>query len=328
MISTIESVGITVADMGRSIEFYTTVLACQKTSDLEVSGEDIDRLYNFSNARLRVVRMQLGNETIELIEFLTHKGRPIPPDSRSNDRWFQHLAIVVRDMDQAAQHLRQHGVTQISPTPQTLPAWNPVAGNIQSFYFKDLEGHDLELIHFPKDKGDPKWQNSTAALFLGIDHTAIAIASTDASRAFYCNQLGMKLQQESQNFGPEQERLSGISKVQVRISSLKAATGLGVELLEYEKPSPGRSMPVDTQANDLWFCQTTIVVEDLAAAIAEIRQSKIHQLKISSSKILSSLALGLNQVCLLQDPDGHTIRLVEKVIAQPPQLIEKNQGIA
>lgn len=307
----IESIGMTIADMERSLDFYTAVLSCKKISDSEVAGVEFDQLYGLSNVRLRVAKLQLGNETFKLTEFLTPKGRLIPLDSRSNDRWFQHMAIVVRDMEQAYQHLRQHWVPQTSPNPQTLPEWNPVAGDIQSFYFKDFDGHNLELIHFPAGKGDLKWQRSTERLFLGIDHTAIVIANTAASRAFYCDRLGMKLQQESQNFGSEQERLSGISGVQVQISSLKAPAGLGIELLEYVEPNRGRPIPTDTHANDIWFWQTTIVIEDV---IAKVQQLQATQFQLISSEVIpvSESALGFNQGFLIQDPDGHTIRLVKQ----------------
>jgi catechol 2,3-dioxygenase-like lactoylglutathione lyase family enzyme len=304
----VESIAIPIADMERSLDFYTTVLSCQKISDSEVAEVEFEQLYGLSNVRLRVAKLQLGNQTIELIEFLTPPGRPMPPDSRSNDRWFQHMAIVVRDMEQAYQHLRQHWVPQTSPNPQTLPKWNPVAGDIQSFYFKDPDGHNLELIHFPADKGDPKWQHLTEALFLGIDHTAIAVANTAASLTFYCDQLGMELQQESQNFGLEQERLSGIGGVKVQISSLKAATGLGIELLEYVAPKHGRPIPTDTQANDLWCWQTIVAVED---AIAKVQQLQTAGFQPISAPIMpvSGSALEPSQGFLIQDPDCHTIRL-------------------
>ena len=306
-IAAIASVNLTIADMERSLSFYIDVLGCKKICDREVAGVECDRLYGLPNVRLRVVQLQLGKETIELIEFLTPKGRPIPADSRSHDRWFQHLAIVVSDMSKAYQHLRQHWVPQTSPNPQTLPAWNPVAGDIQSFYFKDLDGHNLELIQFPPDKGDPKWQQATEALFLGIDHTAIVVADTAASRAFYCDQLGMQLQQESQNSGSEQERLSGISEVQVQISSLKAPSGLGLELLAYVAPNDGRSMPADTQPNDLWVCQTTIVVQKTTTAAQQLALSSSM---MSPVVVVSEPVLGFKQGFLMSDPDGHLLRIV------------------
>ncbi|HXU40661.1 MAG TPA: hypothetical protein VN937_30170 [Blastocatellia bacterium] len=42
---------------------------------------------------MRVARLKLGDEFIELTECLTPRGRPVTVDSRSNDRWFQHVAI-------------------------------------------------------------------------------------------------------------------------------------------------------------------------------------------------------------------------------------------
>jgi catechol 2,3-dioxygenase-like lactoylglutathione lyase family enzyme len=305
----VESIGMTVGEMERSLTFYTTVLSCKKISDIVLTGVEFDRLYGLSNVRVRVAKLQLGSETIELTEFLTPKGRPIPPNSRSNDRWFQHMAIVVQDMKQAYQKLRDRQAPQTSSNPQTLPGWNPVAGGIQSFYFKDPDGHNLELIHFPAGKGDPKWQRSTGSLFLGIDHTAIVVANTAASRAFYCDQLGMKLQQESQNFGSEQEHLSGISGVQVQISSLKAPTGLGIELLEYRSPNHGRPIPPDTHANDLWFWQTMVKMD----MITQVQPQQAAQLQFISSKDIpvSAPASGFKEGFLLPDPDGHTIRLVK-----------------
>ena len=63
---------------------------------------------------MRIVRMQLGNEYLDLTEYLAPRGRSIPADSRSNDLWFQHIAIVVRDMDQAFEKLRALKVQRIT----------------------------------------------------------------------------------------------------------------------------------------------------------------------------------------------------------------------
>lgn len=130
-------------------------------------------------------------------------------------------------MEQAYQQLEHYDgpygiLSETSSSPQTLPNWNRVSGGIQAFYFKDPDGHNLELIHFPDSKGKDEWHQfaSTSPLFLGIDHTAIVIANTIVSRAFYCDLLGLTLKQESRNLGLEQERLSDVAKVRVYISSL------------------------------------------------------------------------------------------------------------
>src|SRR5262249_38354332 len=72
-----------------------------------------------------------------------------------NDRWFQHVVIIVRDMDRAYAHLRAHGIAHASTEPQRLPDWNPGAGGIKAFYFRDPDGHFLEILSFPPGKGDP-----------------------------------------------------------------------------------------------------------------------------------------------------------------------------
>lgn len=109
-VQAVASVGMTVSDMDRILEFYTKTLPFRKISDVEVWGSEYERLQGVFGVRMRVVQLQLGSEVIELIDYLTPEGRPIPADSRSNDLWFQHIAIVVSDMDRAYQHLRQHGI--------------------------------------------------------------------------------------------------------------------------------------------------------------------------------------------------------------------------
>src|SRR6266513_1550797 len=149
----VESVGMTVSDMDRAVEFYSA-LAFQKVSDVEFLGEQYEHLEGFFGARMRIVRMQLVNEFVDLTEYLAPRGRPIPVDSRSNDLWFQHIAIVVRDMDQAFAKLRELKVQFVSTAPQTLPASIPAAAGIKSFYFRDPDQHNLEVICFPPGKGD------------------------------------------------------------------------------------------------------------------------------------------------------------------------------
>src|SRR5205823_8428086 len=206
---TVKSVGMTVSDMDRSVAFYSE-LAFQKVSDVEVLGEQYEHLEGVFGARMRIVRMQLGHEYVDLTEYLAPHGRTIPPDSRSNDLWFQHIAIVARNMDEAFAKLRELKVQFVSTAPQTLPLSLKSAAGIKAFYFRDPDEHNLEVICFPPDKGDPRWQAKTGQLFLGIDHTAIAVSNTIASLHFYHDLLGLRKVGESENFGTEQEHLNQV----------------------------------------------------------------------------------------------------------------------
>jgi catechol 2,3-dioxygenase-like lactoylglutathione lyase family enzyme len=260
---------------------------------------------------MKVVRMKLGAETIELTQYLAPEGRPIPADWRSNDHWFQHIAIVVSDMDEAYRHLRGHKVRHASTGPQTIPASNRAAGGIRAFYFKDPDGHNLEIIYFPAGKGDPRWQQQTDKLFLGIDHTAIVVANTQNSLNYYRDLLGLKLTGESINHGTEQEHLNNVAGARLRISGLKAARGPGIEFLEYLNPRDGRPAPKDTRANDLWHWQTTLVTDSAVSAAEKIRAAKR---RVVSPAIATTpeKALGFAKGFLARDPDGHGLVFVER----------------
>lgn len=263
-VQAVVDVGMTVGDLDRSVAFFTGVLEFEKVSEREASGPGFERLQEVPGARARIARLRLGKETIELTQYLAPAGRPVPADSRSHDRWFQHVAIVVRDMDAAYLRLREHKVTHSSSGPQTLPEWNRAAGGIRAFYFKDPDGHPLEILQFPSGKGDARWQRSSGPLFLGIDHTAIVVADTDRSLAFYRDRLGMKLAGESENYGTEQEHLNAVFGARLRIIALRAAEGPGIELLEYLAPSDGRPAPGDVRSSDLIHWQTRLRAADAA----------------------------------------------------------------
>jgi catechol 2,3-dioxygenase-like lactoylglutathione lyase family enzyme len=311
LIRAVGPVGMTVGDMERSIAFYRDVLQFEPVSDVEVWGEDYERLQGVFGLRMRVVRMRLGDEAIELTEYLTPRGRPIPGDSRSHDRWFQHVAIIVRDMDRAYARLRQHRVQHASPAPQRLPDWNPSAGGIRAFYFKDPDGHPLEILWFPPDKGDARWRRPGDRLFLGIDHTAIVVGDTARSLRCYRDTLGLRVAGESDNHGPEQERLNQVFGARLRITTLRAPRGPGVEFLEYLTPRDGRPIPADARANDLAHWQTTLVSEDAEGVARAVRGSACAMLS-PGVVAPAGRALGLTRGFLLRDPDGHVL-----AVAQP-----------
>ena len=310
LIRAVGAVGLTVRNLERSTAFYSGVLGFEKVSDVEVMGEDYERLQGVFGLRMRIVRMRLGDEAIELTEYLTPRGRLIPVDSRSNDRWFQHIAIIVTDIDRAYASLRQHRVEHASPAPQRLPDWNVDAGGIRAFYFKDPDGHPLEILWFPVGKGDPKWHRPSDRLFLGIDHTAIVVSDTAQSLRCYRDTLGLRVVGESENYGPGQERLNNVFGARLRITALRAQAGPGVELLEYLTPRDGRAVPADARANDLAHWQTTLVSQDAGAVARGIRGSPCAML---SPSVVSPTdrALGFAKGLLIRDPDGHALAVVQ-----------------
>jgi len=287
----VDSVAMTVSDMNRAIDFYTHVLTFEKVADREVAGDEYEHLFGVFGLRVRSVRLRLGEEYLELMQFLAPQGRPVPRDSHSNDRWFQHIAIIVTDMSAAYARLRSFNVEYASSGPQRLPDWNPNAGGIEAFYFRDPDGHNLEVLAFPPDKGPAHWHVKDGRLFLGIDHTAIVVSDTDASLHFYRDMLGLRVVGTSDNYGSEQEHLNNVFGAHLRITTLRAAHGPGVEFLEYLAPRTGRSIPADTQANDLWYWQINMRT---APAVVFAGTATLHD-----------GLLGWSAGTIAHDPDGH-----------------------
>jgi len=306
-VSAVDTIGFTVSNMDRAVDFYTRVLTFEKESDVELAGRDYELLTGVFGARLRVVKLRLGNEVLELTEYLAQKGQSMPSGVRANDRVFQHAAIIVRDMDEAYARLRQFTVEHASTAPQRLPDWNPNAGGIRAFYFRDPDRHFLEILQFPPGKGLDRWHRSDR-LFLGIDHTAIVTADTDQALRFYRDTLTMRVAGESTNYDIEQERLNGVFGARLRITTLRAAAGPGIELLEYLAPRDGHPAPADLHANDIAHWQTTLVTSD-AHRLFDLLGLRLYFLVSPTAVSPAGGELGLANAVLVRDPDGHAMRL-------------------
>jgi catechol 2,3-dioxygenase-like lactoylglutathione lyase family enzyme len=302
---------MTVRDMDASLRFFTEVLPFEKVSDVEEAGDAFEHLEGVFGVRMRTVRLRLGEESLVLTEYLAPRGRPMPVDSRSEDGWFQHVAIVVSDMDRAYRILRDHRVEHASTGPQTLPDWNRAASGIRAFYFKDPDEHVLEIISFPPGKGDPRWQGPDGRVFLGIDHTAIVVGDTESSLRFYRDGLGLRVAGTSENYGTEQEHLNNVFGARLRITALRAAAGPGIELLEYLAPSDGRRYPADSKANDLWQWQTRLETTDPRAAASAVRSTGCAWVSAGVVE-LAGETMGFTSGAQVRDPDGHALLLTSK----------------
>ena len=312
MHTSVDAVAITVSSIETALPFYTKVLPFERVSDQTLSGAEVSRLLGVRNATVRVVRLRLGQEFVELIDFIGTDGRTFP-ETESNDRWFQHVAIIVRDMDKAYERLQANDVHAASIAPQRLPDWNHGAAGIQAYYFRDPDGHFLEILSFPAGKGDPKWHRPTDKLFLGIDHTAIVVDDTERSLALYKDHLGFAFAGEGENYGIEQERLNNVFPARLRITTLKApGGGIKVELLEYLSPRTGRAMPVDSRANDLWHWHIRLSARHFDALTDDLRAIRAPWISPGTVKVPGG-AFGIRRGLAFRDPDGHALLLGDPV---------------
>lgn len=295
----VTAIGTTVSDMGRAVAFYRDILEFEQEFDVEFLDPAYERFVGVFGARVRIVGMVLGPNRIELTQFITPRGRPVPPDSRSHDEWFQHLALIVTNMDQATARLRQHQVQLVSPAPQRFPDGRAF------LYFQDPDGHPLELAEFPGET--PVNPNK---LFQRIDHTAIVVRDLPASLAFY-QRLGFEVTARAEGFSPVQERLNNVFGLHLEIVGLRLPQGgIHVELLHYLTPPGGRPFPADTRPNDLVHRHMTITTTHLDTAFQVLRQGNVD-LRSPEAITFPVGSYGTRRALAIADPTGHAIEILE-----------------
>jgi catechol 2,3-dioxygenase-like lactoylglutathione lyase family enzyme len=312
----VKMIGFTVADIDREANFFVKVLQFEELSDFRVVGSEYDRMEGVFNANLRIVHLKLGDQMVELTQYVSPPtGRPIPLPSYSNDQWFEHMAIVVSDMDAAYKILQDNNVRQISAYAVTIPDSNPGAAGIKAVKFLDPEGHDLELIYFPPSKAAPAWQKPSNKLFLGLDHTAMTVASTDKSVAFYRDVLGLDVGGVTLNSGTTQEVLDNLYNDTCLVTEMvPASLPPHIEFLDYKTPPGGRPMPGDTKSDDLWHWQTTLVTTDIAALTERLHKAGAEFVTptVVTVPAEAQAELGFKKAVMVRDPTGHALRLVEE----------------
>ena len=315
-VQSVKMVGFTVADIDREADFFVKVLQFERVSEFRAVGDEYDKLQGVFNINMRVVHLKLGEQIVELTQYVSPPaGRSIPVPSYSNDAWFQHMAIVVADMDAAYKILQDNNVRQISASPITIPPSNAGAAGIKAIKFHDPEGHALELIYFPPGKGDARWQRPSNKLFLGVDHTAMTVASTEKSVAFYRDVLGFDVGGVTLNTGTTQEVLDGLFNDTCLVSAMMPASAPPhVELLEYKTPPGGRPLPADSKSNDLWHWQTTVVTKDIAPLAERLRKAGVQFITpdVVTIRQRAQDQLGFRKAVMVRDPSGHAIRLIEE----------------
>jgi len=232
-----------------------------------------------------MVALGLGPSRLDL----TPAGPGARPYPRTLPPWsarFQHLAIVTADMAAAMDRLRQaDGWTAISRNgPQRLP---PSSGGVTAFKFRGPDGHPLELISFPGADNAPR-----------IDHSAISVADTSRSIAFY-ERLGLTVGAGSINRGPEQDRLDGVRGADVAVTALipPGSPSPHIELLCYR--GDYQRGPVAS-------------LGDIAATRMILKTSRLEDLETMRTGLVdapAALRSAPLQNLILRDPDGHLVEV-------------------
>src|SRR5207237_10491558 len=149
----------------------------------------------------------------------------------------------------------------------------------------------------------------TDKLFLGIDHTPSGMENTEVSLHFYRDLLGFHKAGESENFGTEQEHLNQVFGAHLQITGMRAASGAGIEFLEYLTPRDGRARPADVHANDIVHWQTMITTDDVDALAKKLRHAHVGFVS-TRIIVIPNHKSGFSKGTLVSDLDGHDLLLI------------------
>jgi catechol 2,3-dioxygenase-like lactoylglutathione lyase family enzyme len=246
--------------------------------------------------------MRLGAQEVELVAF-DPPGRLYPDVRTAEDEWFQHVAIVVADMEGAYTKLERLSPASISTDgPQLLP---PNTGGVTAFKFRDPDGHPLELLHFPPGVSDSAWRHGKGLRPLGYDHSAIVVENIERSLALYTDLLGFRVGGRSLNKGVEQDRLDGLKDCVVDVVGLEPADvpTPHVELLHYRQP-PGRVPSADVRTTDIASTRQVYRVDDLDSLVGRLEEAGATFVSTG----IVTLGNG-ERAASVRDPDGHMIVL-------------------
>ncbi len=200
--------------------FYVAALGFERGATEAISDEEMAML-GLPGSGTRTA-LTLADQALEIDEF-DPSGEPYPLPSASDDRLFQHFAMVTSDMPGAWARVTAAGGRLISAGPVQLP---PENGSVRAVKFRDPEGHPLELLAFP----EPDDRRA-------INHSAIVVRDVNASLEFY-QMRGLTIGERTFNHGLPQAQLDGLTEPRVDVVPLiPPGMGAHLELLGYRQPA-------------------------------------------------------------------------------------------
>ena len=157
MIQSVDHINLVVADLERSVDFYTNILGFREIQRAQLKGEWAESVIGLNNIEASVVYVvaPAGQPRLELLQYHYPVGDELDANSIPNTIGLRHLALRVNDIESAVQCLRQAGIEPLSP-PVIVPVdviQHPIGQKILC-YFHDPDGVLLELTEYRHNQFD------------------------------------------------------------------------------------------------------------------------------------------------------------------------------
>jgi catechol 2,3-dioxygenase-like lactoylglutathione lyase family enzyme len=141
----------------------------------------------------------------------------------------------------------------------------------------------------------------------GIDHIGITVASLAAALGFYRDLLGMRVTDEGEDGGPELDAITGLAGVRIRYAELDLGAAGTLEIIEPIEPHGTLlARPDDPGASHIG-----LRVDDVDALCARLAAAGVA-VRGRPTTITAPGAWRGARCVYVEDPDGHTVELVQR----------------
>lgn len=140
------SVGISVTDLDRSLNFYQKVLGFKEIVKRHNSFSGfVDDVCGYKNTKVRSCLLSNGNNggKVELFEVLTPRGRSMPFSANWGDFGYLQLCLKAKGVGEIADYFKSEKIDIVSPPMNADDVVAP-----EFMYFRDPDGIFLEVMDF------------------------------------------------------------------------------------------------------------------------------------------------------------------------------------
>ena len=139
----IEHAGLSVADLERSIEFYTEVMGLTLVRTIDTSGDSrLGEVVGLENCVARIAHLESEGGMLEHFGYKRPKGKPVPVDRNQSDLGFSHIGFSSKDARTEYRRLAGRGVEVMHTPVEFRP-------DVWIFYFRGPDGEVCEIRETP-----------------------------------------------------------------------------------------------------------------------------------------------------------------------------------
>lgn len=143
MITNLGHVGLTVSDIGRSLEFYRDYLGMKVIMDLDITDDRMARVLGVVGAKCRIVHLELGSGVLELFYYYEPAGKNMASAIHPYDQGLTHIGFEVSDFDKHIGQLRARNVGFLGEPVEFRPG-------VWVAYFYGPDGEVCEIRQQPE----------------------------------------------------------------------------------------------------------------------------------------------------------------------------------